>query len=99
MTPARQAVRGEIDGDPIDRYTLAHYAVGLGLGAADLPWWAAATFAIAWEFLERPLKDHFPGIFYPSAKPYTTQDTLANATCDAIAMLGGWWVVTSSRRA
>jgi hypothetical protein len=39
-----------------DKYTLAHYAFGVVLGAARLPWWAALAVAIGWEVVERPLK-------------------------------------------
>ena len=72
---------------PIDRFTLAHASVGLllGLGRVKAP--AAALVAVGWELVENPLKDEFPEVF-----PHPSHDTLANATCDALAVLAGWAV-------
>jgi len=83
--PGREAVRGEINYPPVDRFTAAHYAWGVIMGAARLPWWGALTIAIGWEILERPLKRAVPGAF-----PHSTQDTVANAVGDAVGMMAGW---------
>ena len=83
--PGREAVAGEINYPAVDRFTAAHYAWGVILGAARLPWWGAAIFAVGWEFVERPLKRAMPKAF-----PHSTQDTIANATGDAIAMMAGY---------
>ena len=82
---APQATRG-INYAPVDRYTIAHFAAGEIMGAARLPFWAVALVAVSWELLERPMKDAHPTLF-----PRQTQDSLANATFDALAMVGGWW--------
>jgi hypothetical protein len=70
---------------PIDRFTLAHAAVGLllGLGRVKAP--AVAALAVGWELVENPLKDRYPQVF-----PHPSHDTAANATCDALAVLAGW---------
>jgi hypothetical protein len=74
-----------INNNAVDRYTLAHFAWGVILGAARLPWWGTAGAAVGWEIIERPLKNHFPKVF-----PYSSQDTLANAAVDALAIMAGW---------
>ena len=79
---------GEINVAPVDRYTLAHSAVGvlaktMGLGAVP-------TFflAVAWEFAERPLKRSYPGIF-----PRQTQNAVLNSVFDVGAVMVGWLVM------
>lgn len=75
----------EINIAPVDRFTLAHGAIGLLAAAAriPLPWLAAG--AVAWEVAERPLKEVLPKLF-----PRQTQDSFENASVDALAMVGGW---------
>jgi hypothetical protein len=82
---ARPSLPGEINYEPIDRYTVPHAAAGVVLGAARLPLWAVALVAVGWELVERPLKDAHPSLF-----PRQSQDSLANAAVDALAMVGGW---------
>lgn len=81
----RTARPGEINGDPLDRYTIGHFAAGvlLGLGRVPLGW--TIVLAIGWELVERPLKDAYPGLF-----PHASQDTFANAALDATAVVAGW---------
>lgn len=82
---ARTARPGEINYPAIDRFTLAHYAWGVILGASRFPLWGALAFAVGWEIIERPLKRRLPRIF-----PHGTQDTVPNMIGDASAMLLGW---------
>ena len=51
---------GTINGDAIDRFTLAHAASGAVAGALRSPWWATLTGALLWEIVERPLKNKYP---------------------------------------
>lgn len=81
----RTAGPGEINGNAVDRYTIGHAAFGVMMGLGRVPWWGALTVAVGWEFLERILKDHVPALF-----PDSTQDTLVNASFDAIAIMLGW---------
>ena len=67
-----------------DRYTAIHGTVGVFYGAAGFPWWRAALLAVAWEILENPQKDHYPGIF-----PDACKDTLPNACGDVLAVMVG----------
>lgn len=80
-----KAKDGEVNYDLFDRYTVAHFATGIGLGVARLKWWQALMFAVGWEIIETPLKRAIPGIF-----PYSSEDTLKNAAGDAIGMMAGW---------
>jgi hypothetical protein len=79
---------GEINHDVVDRYTLGHVAAGLLFGLGRVPWWAALALAVGWELVERPLKDQ-----YPHAFPYSSQDTVANAVGDIVAVMAGWGVI------
>jgi hypothetical protein len=90
----RKALPGEINYALVDRFTIAHGAVGFTLGAARVPLPYAIAIAIGWELVENPLKRNFPGLF-----PSKTQDSLQNATGDALAMVAGWlaWRSLSSR--
>ncbi len=90
--PQPTARRGFINGNPIDRFTLAHAAVGGVYGWFGLPWSAVVALAIGWELLERPIKDAVPELF-----PHPSQDTAENALLDAAAVIGGWWLVRRAR--
>ena len=92
----RPARPGEIDYPVVDRYTWAHFAWGVILGAARMPWWGAAGTAVGWELAERPLKRRVPQLFPAKG----TQDSLQNSIGDAVAMMGGWvaWQAITSRR-
>lgn len=81
----RRALPGEINGDAFDRFTVGHAAVGVIMGLARAPWWAAIGVAIGWELIENPLKDRFPRVF-----PHATHDRFVNAATDAAAMVAGW---------
>jgi hypothetical protein len=82
---ARAARRGEINGDALDRFTIAHGAAGVLMGLGRVPWWGALVLAVGWELAERPLKRVIPRAF-----PHASQDSLANATCDVLAVMAGW---------
>lgn len=88
----RQARRNEINGAPVDRFTIGHAAVGVIMGLKGMPFWAAATVAIGWELIENPLKDRFPDMF-----PVPTHDTFENAAFDAMAMMAGWGAMQAFR--
>ena len=82
--PARAALPGEINYEPIDRFTAAHAAVGFVMGAARVPMPLVITAAVGWEIIERPLKRAHSSLF-----PSQTQDSFQNATVDALAMILG----------
>lgn len=84
----RSALPGEINGDLLDRFTIGHGAFGLLMGLGRVPWWAALTVAVGWEFAERGLKDAVPVAF-----PNATQDTFSNAIFDAMAVMAGWTAI------
>jgi hypothetical protein len=88
------AKSGEVNYHLFDRYTVAHFATGIGLGVMRLNWWQAALFAIGWEIIESPLKRAVPRAF-----PYSSEDTLANAFGDALGMMAGWgaWQIVDRR--
>jgi hypothetical protein len=81
----RMARPGEINGDALDRFTLAHYAFGVLLGAGRAPWWSVPLVAVSWEALERPMKRAWPRVF-----PHSSQDSWPNMIGDALAVLFGW---------
>lgn len=83
--PQRMALPGQINGDAFDRFTLAHFGVGVALGMIRAPWWVTLPMAIGWELVENKLKDRWPEVF-----PHATHDTAANAIVDALAMMTGW---------
>lgn len=76
---------GEINGDPIDRFTIGHAAFGYFLGNKGLSFEKTLLIAVGWEVAERVLKNQFPKVF-----PNPTQDTFANASLDVVAVIGGW---------
>jgi hypothetical protein len=85
MSDNSYAKPGEINGDPFDRFTIGHAAIGIIFGLARVPWWVVIPFAIGWELVETPLKRRVPYLF-----PHASADTPANAIVDAIAMISGW---------
>ena len=90
----RPALPGEINGDPVDRFTVAHFAWGAGFGVAGAPWWLALGCALVWDiFVERPLKDRRPDWF-----PHSTQDTAEHIAVDAAAWMLGWGAVRTMAR-
>jgi hypothetical protein len=76
-----------INKQPVDRFTLAHAATGAVAGFLGLPPAVVIFVAIGWEFAERPLKRRFPDAF-----PHPSQDSLENATLDALAMVGAYYL-------
>jgi hypothetical protein len=69
----------------IDRYTSAHFGVGVLAGGLDIPWWGTLLGSVLWETVESPLKD-----LMPTAFPYSSHDTLLNASADTLAVMAGW---------
>lgn len=88
-TPAEQANRvalpGEINGDFVDRFTLAHVAYGAAAQRYGLSFATTMALAVAFEALERPLKEAFPGKF-----PNPTQGSVPNMIGDVLAAGVGW---------
>jgi hypothetical protein len=76
-----------MNGDPVDRFTVAHGMAGVVIGLTNAPIGAAVSLAIGWEVLERYLKDRMPEAF-----PHSSQDRLQNSILDACAVLMGWGV-------
>ncbi len=89
----RVARRGEINGDLIDRFTLAHFASGVGLGVLGASVPLALVVGAGWEVIERPLKDAVPSAF-----PNATQDRLINVVGDIVAVGLGCALVAVLRR-
>jgi hypothetical protein len=85
MADVPYAPEGYIDHHTVDRYTLAHGAVGFVMGVCRAPWWLAVSTAIGWEAVEAKLKEARPDLFHQK-----TQDTPENAVVDAAAWVLGW---------
>ena len=90
----RTATPCEVNGMPIDGFTMAHFGWGAAMGVLGLPWWAALGTALFWDIcVERPLKDRLPQLF-----PNATQDTPQHVATDAAAWLLGWGIVCTLAR-
>lgn len=76
---------GEINHGFVDRFTLAHFLIGMLYAALQMSFWWAFALAIAWEIFENPMKSYLPRFF-----PNGTQDTWRNVTGDVLAVLLGW---------
>jgi len=85
----RQARPGEVNYGFVDRFTFAHFGIGLVYALLGLNFLIAILLALAWEIIENPLKAHVPSIF-----PHGTADTLRNSIGDTLAVLAGWWITT-----
>jgi hypothetical protein len=86
MPKQRLAVRGEVNGDPVDWFSLAHFGWGAAMGALGFSWPVALGTALFWDFvLEPPMKNTWPHYF-----PHPTQDTVEHIATDAAAWLLGW---------
>ena len=72
---------------PIDRYTAAHFGVGMLLCFSKVPFSWAAVGAVAFEMAEDKIKRANPSVF-----PVPTPDTKANALWDVMALMVGWGV-------
>lgn len=84
-----QAMPGEINYDPLDRYTFAHFGWGFVLGLLGTRWWIALGSALVWDLLERWLKAMWPGMW-----PHPSQDTPQHVAVDAAAWMMGWAVAS-----
>ena len=89
MKKPRPARPGEINYPFMDRFTLAHFAIGVIYGRLALSWWLALTLAVFWELIENPLKAYCPRIF-----PHATADTWQNSLGDCVAVMAGWALVS-----
>ena len=78
---------GEVNYGLVDRFTFAHFGIGLVYAAIGLEFFIACLLAIAWELIENPLKVNFPRVF-----PHATADTLKNSVGDTLAVIAGWWL-------
>ena len=83
---------GEVNHDCVDRFTFVHATIGVVYGLVGLGFTSACVLAIGWELIENPLKAYVPRVF-----PNATRDTLRNALCDTLAVLGGWSAVALLR--
>lgn len=88
----RIASPGEINGDVVDRFTLAHGAAGVLAGSVGVGPLGALALAVGWEIVERPLKRALPGAF-----PNATQDTWGNMVGDVGAFMIGWFIANRLR--
>ena len=79
----RAARSGEVNYHTVDRFTLAHVAIGSFLGLVRAPLWLAVSSAIAWELVENCT-------IIRSMTPYPTYDTPHNAVVDVAAWIMGW---------
>jgi hypothetical protein len=77
------------DTGPVDAFTLAHIAIGYGVGRLGMDWRAAIGLAIAYEAVEDALLDGMPWIF-PRSRP----ESKLNAIVDIGVFLGGFAAAT-----
>jgi hypothetical protein len=75
------AVKGDTNYEAFDRFTAAHFAVGVGFASMGLTLPQALMLSVAWETLEVPLK-----ITNPKAFPAATLDSPANKAGDIMAV-------------
>lgn len=75
-----------INSGVVDRFTILHFAAGLGLGAAGMTSSQAMTLGSFFELGERVAKERRPDLF-----PHPSQDSAANSAADIAAIgLGAW---------
>jgi hypothetical protein len=86
------AADNEVNGAPLDRFTVGHAAVGVAYGAAGLSLLWTIALALAWELAERPMKAARPEWF-----PHPSDDTAQNAVVDVGAVIVGWLAVRGLR--
>jgi len=84
----RPARPGEINYALLDRFTFAHFGIGIGYGLLGFTFNVSIGLAFAWELLENPLKANLPFLF-----PHATADTFRNIVGDILALTVGWAVV------
>jgi hypothetical protein len=71
-----------------DRFSFAHFFVGLLLGLTPLSYQEIFVIAVVWEVVEYPLKKALPGWF-----PAPSHDSLRNSIGDVIAWMAGAFLV------
>jgi len=76
---------GQINHELLDRFTLAHFGIGVGYALLGAPFWLALLLAILWELVENPFKVYASFLF-----PNATADTLRNSLGDTVAVCAGW---------
>lgn len=81
----KPAQKGEINYHWFDRFTFAHFAIGVAYGLMGFSFWFMLFLAILWELVENPLKGRLGFLF-----PHSTADTWQNAVSDTIAVVLGW---------
>ncbi len=81
------AKKDKINYSLIDRFTFVHFMIGFCYELLGFGFGLVVLLAIAWEFLENPLKAHLPFIF-----PNGTADTLQNSVGDTLAVILGWTI-------
>lgn len=85
MPPMAQP--GQVNYHWTDRFTLAHFLIGVGYAFFGFNFYITFFLAVFWEFIENPLKKYCHFIF-----PHSTADTLRNIIGDIIAVMFGWFV-------
>ena len=80
-----------INHKPVDRFTLVHALSGVVAAKLGLQPSTVIVIAIGWELLERPLKRKYPTFF-----PHPSQDSFINATLDAGAMVGAYYLARNA---
>ena len=83
-----------INKDPVDRFTLVHALSGVLAEKAGVTLPQVVFLAVAWELLERPLKEKYGRYF-----PHPSQDSLVNAGLDASAMVVGYLIAKKLKKA
>ncbi len=86
LPAVRRAKPGEVNYGPVDRFTFAHAAAGVGLALADASGPVALAVAIGWEVVEPTLKVKAPALF-----PYASRDSMTNKVVDVVAVMAGWY--------
>ena len=84
----RPAKKGEINYTLFDRFTVAHFFIGIVYALLKFNFGVTIFLAVGWEVIENPLKANFPSLF-----PHGTADTLQNSLGDILGVMCGWAVV------
>lgn len=77
------------DVGPVDWFTVAHGAIGYGVGRLGVDWRAALGMAIAYEAIEDTLLDAIPHLF-----PRSRRESKINALVDIGIFLAGYTAAT-----
>ena len=94
MTGSKQKLArpGEPNAVLIDRYSWGHFGAGFVAGFSRIGPMLTFAGSVAWEIVERPLKDRYPEYFFNP-----TQDTASNMIGDCLFVMAGWAVGRSAR--